>query len=76
MIQFQQQSANSINFEMRAGSGVFGTSVFPNFGLSGFLQSPASGAFFAIFNQVCQTSIIDRIEVVRGAASALIWFQV
>ena len=28
-IQFQQQSANSINFEMRSGSGVFGTSVFP-----------------------------------------------
>ena len=27
-VQVQQQSANSINFDMRAGSGVFGTSTF------------------------------------------------
>ena len=45
-LQFQQQSANSINFEMRAGSGVFGTSVFPILDYR-FLQSPASGSFFA-----------------------------
>ena len=28
-VQMQQQSANSVNIEMRAGSGVFGTSTFP-----------------------------------------------
>ena len=28
-VQLQQQSANVINIEMRAGSGVFGTSTFP-----------------------------------------------
>ena len=43
-VQFQQQSANSVNFEMRAGSGVFGTSVFPILDYR-FLQSPASGSF-------------------------------
>jgi len=68
-VQFQQQSANSINFEMRAGSGVFGTSVFPILDYR-FLQSPASGAFFA-FQSGLSNLDIDRIEVVRGAASAL-----
>jgi len=46
-VQFQQQSANSVNFEMRAGSGVFGTSVFPILDYR-FLQSPASGSFFCV----------------------------
>jgi iron complex outermembrane receptor protein len=68
-VQFQQQSANSINFEMRAGSGVFGTSVFPILDYR-FLQSPASGAFFA-FQSGLSNLDIERIEVVRGAASAL-----
>ncbi len=68
-IQFQQQSANSINFEMRAGSGVFGTSVFPLLDYR-FLQSPASGSLFA-FQSGLSNLDIDRVEVVRGAASAL-----
>ena len=68
-LQFQQQSANSINFEMRAGSGVFGTSVFPILDYR-FLQSPASGSFFA-FQSGLSNLDIERIEVVRGAASAL-----
>ena len=68
-LQFQQQSANSINFEMRAGSGVFGTSVFPILDYR-FLQSPASGSFFA-FQSGLSNLDIERIEIVRGAASAL-----
>lgn len=68
-IQFQQQSANSINFEMRAGSGVFGTSVFPILDYR-FLQSPASGSFFA-FQSGLSNLDLERVEVVRGAASAL-----
>jgi len=68
-LQFQQQSANSINFEMRAGSGVFGTSVFPLLDYR-FLQSPASGSFFA-FQSGLSNLDIERIEIVRGAASAL-----
>ena len=47
----------------------FGTSVFPILDYR-FLQSPASGAFFA-FQSGLSNLDIDRIEVVRGAASAL-----
>ncbi|MDA9669771.1 TonB-dependent receptor [Flavobacteriaceae bacterium] len=68
-IQFQQQSANSINFEMRSGSGVFGTSVFPLLDYR-FLQSPASGSLFA-FQSGLSNLDIERVEIVRGAASAL-----
>ncbi|MGI9541567.1 MAG: TonB-dependent receptor domain-containing protein [Flavobacteriaceae bacterium] len=68
-VQFQQQSANSVNFEMRAGSGVFGTSVFPILDYR-FLQSPASGSFFA-FQSGLSNLDLERVEVVRGAASAL-----
>ena len=68
-VQFQQQSANSINFEMRAGSGVFGTSVFPLLDYR-FLQSPASGSLFA-FQSGLSNLDIERVEIVRGAASAL-----
>ena len=68
-IQYQQQSANSINFEMRAGSGVFGTSVFPLLDYR-FLQSPASGSLFA-FQSGLSNLDIERVEIVRGAASAL-----
>ena len=68
-VQFQQQSANSVNFEMRAGSGVFGTSVFPILDYR-FLQSPASGSFFA-FQSGLSNLDLERVEVVSGAASAL-----
>ena len=60
-IQFQQQSANSVNFEMRAGSGVFGTSVFPILDYR-FLQSPASGSFFA-FQSGLSNLDLDRVEI-------------
>ena len=73
-IQFQQQSANTINFEMRAGTGVFGTSVFPILDYR-FLNSPASGSFFNAQSGLSNLDL-DRIEVVRGAASALYGFGV
>ena len=68
-VQLQQNSANSINIEMRAGSGVFGTSTFPILDYR-YLITPAAGSFFA-FQTGLSNIDIDRIEVVRGAASAL-----
>lgn len=73
-IQIQQQSANTINFEMRAGSGVFGTRAFPILDYR-FIQSPASGSFFN-FQSGLSNLDLDKIEVVRGAASALYGFGV
>ena len=68
-VQIQQQSANTINIEMRAGASLFGTSAFPMLDYR-FLVTPASGTFFS---QQAGLSNMDiaRIEVVRGAASAL-----
>jgi len=68
-VQLQQQSANTINIEMRAGSGVFGTSTLPMLDYR-FLSTPAAGTFFS--QQAGLSNIdIEKIEVVRGAASAL-----
>ena len=68
-VQIQQQSANTINIEMRSGAGIFGTSTFPMLDYR-FLSTPAAGTFFT---QQSGLSNIDlaKIEVVRGAASAL-----
>ena len=73
-LQFQQQAANTINFEMRAGTGVFGTSVFPILDYR-FLNSPASGSFFNAQSGLSNLDL-DRVEIVRGAASALYGFGV
>ena len=68
-VQIQQQSANTINIEMRAGAGIFGTSAFPMLDYR-FLVTPASGTFFT--NQSGLSNMdIAKVEVVRGAASAL-----
>lgn len=68
-VQIQQQSVNSINIEMRAGSGVFGTSTLPMLDYR-FLSQPAAGNFFT--HQAGLSNIdIAKIEVVRGAAGAL-----
>ena len=68
-VQIQQQSANSLNIEMRAGSGVFGTSTFAMLDYR-FLVTPSAGLF-----QSYQTGLsnldIQQIEVVRGPAGAL-----
>ncbi len=68
-VQIQQQSANTINIEMRSGAGIFGTAAFPMLDYR-FLSTPAAGTFFT---QQAGLSNIDiaKIEVVRGAASAL-----
>jgi outer membrane receptor for ferrienterochelin and colicins len=68
-IQIQQNSVNSLNIEMRAGSGVFGTSTFPMLDYR-FLVTPAAGSFLAYQTGLSNIDI-ERIEVVRGAASAL-----
>jgi len=68
-VQMQQQSANSINIEMRAGSGVFGTSTFPILDYR-YLVTPSAGTFQS-FQTGMSNIDIQRVEVVRGAASAL-----
>ena len=68
-VQIQQQSANTLNIEMRAGSGVFGTSTFPILDYR-FLSTPAGGTFFTQHSGLSNIDI-EKIEVVRGAASAL-----
>ena len=68
-IQVQQQSANSLNIEMRAGSGVFGTSTFPILDYR-YLVTPSAGVFLSYQTGLSNIDI-ERVEVVRGAASAL-----
>jgi len=68
-VQVQQQSANSLNFEMRAGSGVFGTSAFPILDYR-YLVTPSAGVFLSYQTGLSNIDI-ERVEVVRGAASAL-----
>ncbi|MDP6921886.1 MAG: TonB-dependent receptor [Lutibacter sp.] len=68
-VHVQQQSANTLNIEMRAGSGVFGTSTFPILDYR-YMVTPSAGVFLS--HQTGMSNIdIDKIEVVRGAASAL-----
>ena len=68
-VQVQQQSANRINISMRGSSGLFGSSVFPIMDYRSLI-GPGIGTF-----QTDQSGIngldIDKIEIVRGAGSAL-----
>ena len=68
-VNIQQHTANSINIEMRAGSGVFGTSTFPILDYR-YLVTPSAGTFLSYQSGLSNIDI-DNIEVVRGAASAL-----
>ena len=68
-VNIQQQSANTINIEMRAGSGIFGTANFPILDYR-FLSTPAASTFFTQHSGLSNIDIA-KIEVVRGAASAL-----
>ncbi len=68
-VQLQQQSANTLNIEMRAGSGVFGTSTFPILDYR-YLVTPSAGTYIS-FQTGMSNIDIQRIEVVRGAGSAL-----
>jgi iron complex outermembrane receptor protein len=68
-VQLQQQTANTLNIEMRAGAGVFGTSTFPILDYR-YLVTPAAGNFLS-FQSGLSNIDIDRIEVVRGSGSAM-----
>ena len=68
-VQIQQQTANSMNIEMRAGSGVFGTSTYIMRDNRGLI-TPAAGTFFS-FQQGLSNLDLASVEVVRGAAGVL-----
>tara|TARA_B100001063_G_scaffold69323_1_gene63388 strand:- start:6084 stop:9020 length:2937 start_codon:yes stop_codon:yes gene_type:complete len=68
-VQIQQQTANSINLEMRAGSGTFGTSTYVMRDNRGLI-TPAAGTFFS-FQQGLSNLDLASVEVVRGAAGVL-----
>ena len=68
-VQLQQQSANVINIEMRSGDGVFGTSTFPMLDYRN-LFNPTSSSFLSYQSGLSNIDIA-RVEVVRGANSAL-----
>lgn len=68
-VTIQQQSANTLNIEMRAGSGVFGTSTFPILDYR-YLVTPSAGTFLSYQTGLSNIDIA-KVEVVRGAASAL-----
>ena len=68
-VQIQQQTANSLNIEMRAGSGVFGTSTYVMRDNRGLI-TPAAGTFFS-FQQGLSNLDLASVEVVRGAAGVL-----
>ncbi len=68
-VQIQQQTANSINLEMRAGSGTFGSSTYVMKDNRGLI-TPAAGTYFA-FQQGLSNLDLASVEVVRGAAGVL-----
>jgi len=68
-VQIQQQTANTLNLEMRAGSGTFGTSTFVMQD-NRFLITPSAGTFFS-FQQSLSNLDLSSVEVVRGAAGVL-----
>ncbi len=68
-VQIQQQSANRINISMRGGAGLFGTGAFPILDYRS-LVGAGIGTFQS--DQAGISNIdLQRIEVVRGAGSAL-----
>jgi len=68
-VQIQQQTANTINFEMRAGSGTFGTSTYIMQD-NRAIRSASAGTFFS-FQQGLSNLDLASVEVVRGAAGVL-----
>ena len=68
-VQIQQQSASRINIEMRGGASLFSTGVFPIMDYRS-LVGPGIGTFQSDQSGI-STIDLERIEVVRGAGSAL-----
>lgn len=68
-VHLQQQTANTINVGIRGASGVFGTSAFIISDYR-YLTTPASGQYLSFQSGVSNLDLA-KVEVVRGAASAL-----
>ncbi len=68
-VQIQQQSANRINISMRGSAGLFGTSVFPIMDYRSLI-GPGIGTFQTDGAGISNMDL-QKIEVVRGAGSAL-----
>ena len=65
----QQQTANSMNIEMRAGNGLFGTAVLPLLDYR-IISTPAARSNFS-YQYGLSNLDLERIEVIRGTNSAL-----
>jgi outer membrane receptor for ferrienterochelin and colicins len=68
-VQIQQQSAQRFNIEMRGASSLFSTAVYPMLDYRG-LVGAGTGTFQSDASGI-NTIDLQRIEVVRGPASAL-----
>ena len=68
-VQIQQQTANTLNVEMRAGSGVFGTSTFL-IKDNRYMVTPSAGLFLS-YQQGLSNLDLATVEVVRGPAGVL-----
>ena len=68
-VQVQQQTANTLNVEMRAGSGVFGTSTFLVKD-NRYLVTPSAGLFQS-YQAGLSNLDLASIEIVRGPAGVL-----
>ena len=68
-VQVQQQTANTLNVEMRAGSGVFGTSTFLVKD-NRYLVTPSAGLFQS-YQAGLSNLDLATVEIVRGPAGVL-----
>jgi iron complex outermembrane receptor protein len=68
-VQVQQQTANTLNVEMRAGSGVFGTSTFLVKD-NRYMVTPSAGLFQS-YQAGLSNLDLATVEVVRGPAGVL-----
>ena len=68
-VQIQQQTANTLNVEMRAGSGVFGTSTFLVKD-NRYMVTPSAGLFQS-YQAGLSNLDLATVEVVRGPAGVL-----
>ena len=68
-VTIQQQTANSMNIEMRGGNGVFGTGVLPLLDYRSVVTTSAR-TYFSYQYGVSNLDL-ERIEVVRGTGSVM-----
>lgn len=68
-VQVQQQTANTLNVEMRAGSGVFGTSTFLVKD-NRYMVTPSAGLFQS-YQAGLSNLDLATVEIVRGPAGVL-----